>query len=352
MILHREELALARDYEKAHHFEGLTDAQMKPIMARGRELFHWFKAHPRAHNAINLSILVLLLGADYLILLKLPAALIPPGQEHAFGAILLAAAVCGSLHSYLLYSLASLSLHEGAAHKIVFVGKGPFATFAQSLSEQLCRFAGSDPACYATNHMAHHAKFGTEGDPEFLNFVVPRRYFLTFLPFAAFLNFTDFIAHRTLTYSRGRLITAVVATAYNGTYAYLVARNFGLAFMLLSMFVFLPHVGFYIDRLRQFTEHNLMPLENINGSRSFGMGFWGLLVGGGPWGTPCHWEHHLVPSLPWYQQLILHRYVVTLLTPKQREQFLIAPVVGFPRLWWRLVRELRAFDRGGIASKL
>jgi hypothetical protein len=109
MILHREELALARDYAKEHHFEGLTDAQMKPIMVRGRELFHWFKAHPRAHNAINLAVLVLLLGADYLILMKLPAAFVPPGQEHAFGAILLAAAVCGSLHSYLLYSLASLS---------------------------------------------------------------------------------------------------------------------------------------------------------------------------------------------------------------------------------------------------
>jgi len=29
-----------------------------------------------------------------------------------------------------------------------------------------------------------------------------------------------------------------------------------------------------LDRLRQFTEHNLMPLENKDGSRSFGFGFW------------------------------------------------------------------------------
>jgi fatty acid desaturase len=113
-------------------------------------------------------------------------------------------------------------------------------------------------------------------------------------------------------------------------------------FTLLTMFVFLPHVGFYLDRVRQFTEHNLMPLDNQNGSRSFGTGFWGLLVGGGPWGSPCHWEHHLVPSLPWYQQLALHRFVVRQLTPRQRRQFLITPVIGFPRLWWRLIRELRA----------
>jgi fatty acid desaturase len=105
----------------------------------------------------------------------------------------------------------------------------------------------------------------------------------------------------------------------------------------------LPHVGFLCDRVRQFTEHNLMPLDNKNGSRSFGWGFWGMLVGGGPWGSPCHWEHHLVPSLPWYEQLVLHRHLARLLTPKQRQQFLLEPVVGFPKLWWKLVRETRQF---------
>ena len=106
-------------------------------------------------------------------------------------------------------------------------------------------------------------------------------------------------------------------------------RLFGGLFTGLAMLVFLPHVGFYLDRLRQFTEHNLMPLDNKNGSRSFGLGFWGMLVGGGPWGTPCHWVHHLVASIPWYQQLMLHRYDLAF--------------TGFPKLWWRLVREPNAF---------
>ena len=30
------------------------------------------------------------------------------------------------------------------------------------------------------------------------------------------------------------------------------------------------------------------------------------------------------------------------LTPQQRKQFLIEPVIGFPLLWWRLIRELNA----------
>jgi hypothetical protein len=62
-----------------------------------------------------------------------------------------------------------------------------------------------------------------------------------------------------------------------------------------------------------------------------------------------------VPSLPWYQQLLLHRHVKKILTPRQREQFLITPVIGFPRLWWRIIREnwnvsSRFSARRGIAE--
>ncbi len=343
MILHTDELTLARAYEDCHRFEPLSDAQMNAIMMRGRSLFHWFKAHPRIHNAINLGVLALLFGADYFALVHLPGYFLPPETPTTWGRVLLASAVTGTLHSYLLYSLSVLSLHEGAAHRIVFVGKGWLVRQAQAVSAHLCRIGGGEPNHYASRHMAHHAKFGTEEDAEFLNFVIPRRYFLTFLPMAALINFSDFIIHRPARYTRGRSISTVVAAAYNGPYAYWIFVTYGPVVTLLIMLVFLPHVGFYLDRLRQFTEHNLMPLDNRNGSRSFGIGFWGLLVGGGPWGSPCHWEHHLVPSLPWYQQIALHRYVTRLLTPRQRQQFLIAPVIGFPLLWWRLISDLNAF---------
>jgi len=340
MRFHPEELALARRYEEGHAFHRLTDEQLAAILARGRALFHWFKAHPGTHNTINAGVILFLFVAQYLVLLKLPGLFLAGEGTDSLGAVLAASAVAGGLYSYLQYTLGVFSLHEGAAHRIVFVGRGRVAKAAQAVAANLCRLAAAEPEYYSTRHMAHHAKFGTEADEEFLNFVLPRRYFLTFLPLAAFVNFTDFVIHRPPTYTAGRIRSAVLATAYNGAYAYLAYRAWGPLFMVLVMFVFLPHVGFYLDRLRQFTEHNLMPLDNQNGSRSFGTGFWGLLVGGGPWGSPCHWEHHLVPSLPWYQQLILHRFVVGLLTPAQRRQFLVAPVVGFPLLWLRLVRSL------------
>ena len=340
MRVHQEELAYARAYEASQPFESLSEAQLQSIRGRGRELFTWFKAHPRTHNAINALAITFLFVADVAILTRLPLVWLTPGQPVGWAPLLLAALVVGTLHSYLLYSLVVFGLHEAAAHNIVFVGKGPLARAGQAFARHMGRIAGGEPNDYSRTHMAHHARFGTDEDAEFLNSVFLRRYALTFLPLAGFLNFSDFVVHRPLTYTRSRLVSAALASAYQGLFAWLSYQQFGGAYTVIVFLVCLPHVGFYLDRVRQFTEHNLMPLDNANGSRSFGLGFWGMLVGGGPWGSPCHWEHHLVPSLPWYQQLLLHRHVTGLLTPAQRRQFLVTPVVGFPAMWWRLVRHM------------
>jgi fatty acid desaturase len=345
MKLHPRELALARAHEGQRDFEALTTSQVHLVMERGRALYKWFKRHPGTHNLINGLVVVSIFAADGCALLGLPTFFLAPEEENTTSSILLAGVVVGSVHSWLLYSLTVFSLHEGAAHDAIFVGTGPFRAVGRFLGRSLCRIAGAEPNQYAECHMAHHAKFGTEEDSEFLNFVLPRRYWLTFLPFATFINFTDFLAHRPMTYTRNRLISSAVGLVYNGAYALLMYRWFGAAFTLFTLLVVLPHVGFYVDRVRQFTEHNLMPLDNRNGARSFGVGFWGLLIGGGPWGQPCHLVHHMVASLPWYQQIVLHRYFKRLLTPRQREQFLIAPVIGFPTLLWRIVSEANRFAR-------
>ena len=41
------------------------------------------------------------------------------------------------------------------------------------MARHACRMGQSDPEYYALCHMGHHSKFGTEEDPEFLNFVQP-----------------------------------------------------------------------------------------------------------------------------------------------------------------------------------
>jgi len=345
MRLHPEELALARSYCRETPLNGLSRDQMKVILDRGRVLFHWFKDHQALHFLISLSTLALIFSADFAILLVMPQWLVSPGASSSQVTLIASALLTGALHSWLMYSLTVFSMHEGAAHGIVFPHDDPASRFLNLLASNLCRVAAAEPYNYAVHHMSHHAKFGAEEDGEFLNFVRPRRYLLTLLPYAAVINYSDFLAHRPLSYTPSRVLSAVVALGYHGAFGYAMARAFGVEFTLIALALFTPHVGFYLDRLRQFTEHNLMPLENKDGSRSFGLGFWGMLIGGGPWGSPCHWEHHLVASLPWYQQLILHRNLKRILTPAQRKQYLLEPVIGYPLLLWRLLREPAQFER-------
>jgi hypothetical protein len=277
-------------------------------------------------------------------LLRMPRWFLPEAGSQPFAMVVVAAVLTGCLHSFVLYSLGVYSMHEGASHYWIFMGNGRLARFANGIASNLCRLAACDPEHYAGHHITHHARFGTEADGEFLNFVRPRRFWLTLLPLGAFVNYSDFLAHRAETYTRSRLLTAALTTAFSGIYAFFVYQAFGGWFTVIAMALCFPHFGFYLDRLRQFTEHNLMPLDNKNGSRSLGCGFWGMLIGGGPWGSPCHWEHHLVSGIPWYQQLILHFTVTRTLTPTQRKQFLIEPIIGFPKLWWNLVHSLWQFE--------
>jgi fatty acid desaturase len=344
MKVHPVELELARAYDEELAFERLSPEQILLIRNRGRDLYRWFKADPAIHALINISVILGILAADWLVLTQLPRLLQHSGRFAGRGTLVSAAVVIGALHSWLVYSLSIFSLHEGAAHHVIFPGMSRLSRIGDFLSGNLCRLGASEPHYYASCHMAHHARFGTEHDSEFLNFVMPRRLWLSLLPFGAFLNFSDFVIHRPLSYTLGRVISAIAGALYNGAYAYVAWRLFGPLFAVILLLI-MPHVGFYADRLRQFTEHNLMPVDNLDGARSFGIGFWGLLIGGGPWGQPCHFAHHLVPSIPWYQQIILHRYMVSLFTEGQRAQFLLKPVVGYPLLLWSVVRESNKFSR-------
>ena len=105
MNSHPEELALARAYSRSQPFEALSQPQMNQIMDRGRVLHKWFKAHQAFHCAIGLVVILFLLGADYLVLTRMPRLFLPSGGSHSWGLLLLGSCVVGSLHSYLMYSL-------------------------------------------------------------------------------------------------------------------------------------------------------------------------------------------------------------------------------------------------------
>jgi hypothetical protein len=350
MKLRKEELALARAHTQITPFEGLTKEQLKSIMDCGRGFHRWFKEHQDLHIFISLAVIMFLFVADFFVLIWFPRVFMIPGKDNNYGLIFISSILVGCLHGWLMYSLIVFSLHEGAAHKLIFPPRGPITKLLNSIANNLCRISSADPVYYAKNHLSHHAKFGTEEDGEFLNFVLPHRFWMTLIPYAMIINFSDFIVHRPLTYSRSRIRSEYLTLLYNGIYAYFMINLFGVIFTLLSLVFIYPHLAFYLDRLRQFSEHNLMPIENRDGARSFGPGFWGILIGGGPWGQPCHWMHHLVPSIPWYQQIALHFKVVNLLSQQQRRQYLLQPLVGYPRLLWRLWKEPNSFARSFVVE--
>ena len=125
MKLHPDEMALARAYTTATSFEGLTGEQMRRIMVRGRELFHWFKDHPRTHYAISTAVLAVIFAADYAAQVSLPHAIIGEAATSTTARLVMAAVVAGGLDSWLMYSLSVYSMHEGAAHKMIYPPRGP-----------------------------------------------------------------------------------------------------------------------------------------------------------------------------------------------------------------------------------
>jgi fatty acid desaturase len=344
---HPEEYEFAKRYTRYLHsrnlpFEGLSEEQAKFAVDRGRELYRWFKAHSLLHTAISLSVIVFLLVLDAMTLLLLPQIFLHEERE-AFLTLLCVALLIGGLRGWVLYSIGMYSAHEGAAHDLVFPAwqRGP--RLLRGIGNNLCVLAGAEPASYTKIHVSHHAYFGTQQDEEFVNFVMPRRFWLASVPLGVVFKLSDFVIDRAGRPERASILGGVAMLAYHGLYAFLTWQAFGALFAILVVIVVSPYVAYELDRLRQFSEHNLMPLERQDGARSFGPGLWGVVVGGGPWGQPCHWMHHLVPVVPWYQQAILHFQMARRLTARQREQYLLQPLLGYPKLLLRLLTEPNRF---------
>jgi hypothetical protein len=86
VVIHPEEVRLARLHQSQTPFQSLTSDQIHQIMVRGRELHRWFKGHHGLHCLINAALLVFLFVVDYVALLRLPGIWLVPGGENALAA--------------------------------------------------------------------------------------------------------------------------------------------------------------------------------------------------------------------------------------------------------------------------
>lgn len=334
MILHPEEFQRAVEYWKDKEFPALSKEQYALITEHGKCMIRFYLRHPYLHHAINLGVFAVIFALDFLVLLRLGAYIDSP---------LWAGLVVGLLHAYIMYTLSVFSLHEGAAHKLIVLRKGPLSRMLALIADNTGRITFAESDYYAKNHLSHHANFGTLKDDEFLNFIRAKRFYGVFWPYGSIFNFTDFKSQVGMAYTPSRFLSLFLSLFYHAVLAGFMRQYYSWAMIVIALVLVYPNFFFWLDRTRQYMEHNLMPLNVINGARDLGDGFWGMLVGGGPWGQPCHWTHHLVVGVPWYNQLRLHRFIrEKVLTPEQKKLFLLRPVVGFPRKLSVILRETSA----------
>ena len=325
--------ACARDLAR-NEFVGLTPEQRAQIHERAQLYRAVFRAHPHLHNALSVALLAGLFLADAYVLLALPAQLGVP--EGGLGRLLAVAAITGALHGFLVCNIVTYTVHEGAAHNLIIQGQGRTARALRWLAHNACRFFLADPEYYTQGHGAHHRDLGTPDDGSFTQAVRGRRLLRALLPMAPFFSGSDYFPWRPQERTPSRARSVLLTNLYVGAFATAMTLRFGPLFMAVALLLIGNWLSFVLDRLRESVEHLHMPLDRELGTRELGLGLWGLLLGGGPWGQPCHLSHHLAPALPWYLQLCLHADLCRILTPAQRRQFFAAPVVGVPGLLWSI----------------
>lgn len=324
----------------AHHasalgaFPSLTPSQLEAIRHRARDFLEQFRAHPVLHDTVNVLLLLGLFAADVLSLTLLPSVL--PWTLSTPGNTVLAGLVSGAAHGFLVCGIVTFSVHEGAAHDLIIIGEGRLARTLRVLANNACRLFLADPLHYREAHASHHRSLGTEDDGSITHFVRFRRLLGSLLPLAPMLSHSDYFPWRPQEHTRSRRLSVALTNVYLVLCAVLATWLHGWLFTGVALFLVGSWLSFVLDRLRESTEHLFMPLDRVNGTRELGLGFWGLLLGGGPWGQPCHLSHHLAPALPWYQQLRLHFFLRRVLSPEQRSHFFPRPVIGIPSLLWRL----------------
>jgi hypothetical protein len=317
-----EEHDLARLYQDEFNqdFEFLKDDQVKALRKKAKDWYALSRRHTYRHNALNIILILSLLALDYL-------AFRFQYFENAWANIF----VTFIMHSYIAYSATIFTMHEGAGHRMLILGKSKIATFTATLANNVGRLFYNDPGFYGPIHIHHHKDFGTDKDAAFTNYVLTNRIVKCFLPLAGILPFCDYKIHGDTKFNKSQLLSNFIGIIYTIWLCRPFIQEHGRVFFII-FFLTCGWLSFTLDRMRETTEHHLMPVDEMNGARSFGLGFWGLTIGGGPWGQPSHLAHHVHPSLPWYWQCKLHFEFKRIFTEKQKEQFLFDKLMDYPKL--------------------
>ncbi len=310
--------------------EALTSEQLNSIDFKSRQLLKQTLDHQYLHNLAGLILISALIALDlYVFTLK-----------GVHGMVILTL-----VHGFILYGLTNYTMHEGAGHKRIILGQNKVLKILAFIVHNLSRIFFADPYYYQQSHPSHHQHLGLPQDQAFTQMVEPKRILKSFLPGAAIFEFNDYKIHSGDAWTKSKTATLILGLAYSFILWKLAVKNHHPALMIFIILVGTPWVSFTLDRLRESSEHMLMKSDDLPEARELGNNFWGYLIGGGPWGQPCHLSHHISPALPWYQQLRLSAHLKKVMTPAQREHFFVS---SFPKKFSKLMKKNAAFFRKSV----
>lgn len=308
----------------------LDDDQVQALDERARVYRDWVRRHRRLHNVIT----VLVIGG--LVVADLAVALVAR-QLSAVAAVALVTAI----HGYLTYSATIYTMHEGAGHGLLVLGRSRSARRLNRVLSQTCRLFFADPEHYASVHPSHHSQLATVDDMAYTHYVAPARFLRSLLPLAGLLPFNDYVIHTDHSFSRSHVRSLVTGALYHALLAAIVLPATGVIGAVVTFVLLAPWWAFTLDRVRETYDHLFSPDNRRWGARSLGLGLVGMLFGGGPWGQPCHLSHHFAPWLPWYMQLRFHLDFRRVLRPDQQATYLSPRWSSFARTYARNLALMR-----------
>jgi hypothetical protein len=204
--------------------------------------------------------------------------------------------------------MAIYSVHEAFTHKVLFQRRGPISRLPHRIGPAR-RLAGVEPNFYAVHHVSHHQKFGTEEDGELRVRAAPP-VLVELLPFAAF--YADF-ASPAADLHQSRFLTTLRTISFHIVACMYRSPGWRPGRGVRSCF-FTRRV---LSRSRT-SVHRTQPDAARRPERftQFWPGFGACSAAGRGHRAM---EHHLVPEVPWYHQLMLHHHLRLLPTPQTAE---------------------------------
>ncbi len=286
----------------------MTDDIYKQIQKEIQKIRFQAKEHPLQHNIFQLLPIVILVTLYYFLFIFT--------QKISSGNMLVDLLLFALVHGILSYSFVIYTLHEGAGH-----GLFRSIEWLEKIYFHLSRIFFADPHYYRRIHNFHHRFLGTEKDGAFTHFVLPLRIIKSMLPGAGILFKNDYKIAQPETITSSTLLSIIIGLSTIILQAVVLKDKFPMTYTIFALLIIGPWISMILDRFRESIEHCNLPSNNHTGSWEMGPTTLGFLIGGGPWGQPCHFSHHIAPDLTWHQQLALHKFIKRKLPLEFTRQF-------------------------------